>query len=381
MEWLESLILGVVQGITEFLPVSSDGHLAITQQAFAWLTGRSRSGQEDLFFDIMLHAGTLAAILFCFRREIAEGARGLLVGASDVRPGLDRASVVRAGLLAAVATSPLVPFALFFKKRLEEMFQSSQAAGVGFLITAAVLCLVSVRMKGPEGEKGLGQTTWLDALLIGLAQMFAPLPGVSRSGLTIAAALALGLSRSWSVGFSLLIAVPAICGAVVFELKDVIKDHHALGLTPDRIGQTVAATVVAGLVGYFAILWLFRVVRARRLWYFSVYLIVLGSLVLTLSAIYGGSPNAGPAQTMDRSAGRRDPRPIAGGTGGSAGRPLDHAHAAGTRPDRPRVDTSEPGRPACIAGLLLERSLALCPPRGRGRSALAFEHGGTHSLS
>ena len=107
--------------------------------------------------------------------------------------------------------------------------------------------------------------------------MFAPLPGVSRSGLTIAAALALGFSRTWAVGFSLLIAVPAICGAAVFELKDAIKDPAALGLTPDRIAQTLAATVVAGLVGYLAILWLIRVVRAGRLWYFSVYLIALGS--------------------------------------------------------------------------------------------------------
>ncbi|MGC8639053.1 MAG: undecaprenyl-diphosphate phosphatase, partial [Isosphaeraceae bacterium] len=261
MEWIESLILGVVQGITEFLPVSSDGHLAITQQAFAWLTGHSRSGQEDLFFDIMLHAGTLAAILFSFRSVIVEGARGLLRGDGSVRPGYDRASILRAAVLAMVATSPLVPFALFFKKRLEHMFQSSQAAGVGFLITGLVLLLVSRRLKGTEGAKGLAQTSWLDALLIGIAQMFAPLPGVSRSGLTIASALALGFSRTWSVGFSLLIAVPAICGAVVFELKDVVKDHHALGLTPDRISQTVAATVVAGIVGYFAIIWLIRVVR------------------------------------------------------------------------------------------------------------------------
>ena len=282
MEWLESLILGVVQGITEFLPVSSDGHLTITQMAFAWLTGQSRSGQENLFFDIMLHVGTLAAILLYYRNAIWQGARGFLLDATDVPPGFDRQSVLRVGLLAAVATSPLVPFALFFKKRLEEMFQSSQAAGVGFLITAAVLLLVSYRLQGPDGEKGPAQTTWLDALLIGIAQMFAPLPGVSRSGLTIAAALGLGFSRTWSVGFSLLIAVPAICGAAVFELKDAIKDPAALGLTPDRIAQTLAATVVAGLVGYLAILWLIRVVRAGRLWYFSVYLIALGTLVLAL---------------------------------------------------------------------------------------------------
>src|SRR3974390_2983883 len=100
MEWLESLILGVVQGVTEFLPVSSDGHLAITQQAFAWLTGNTRSGQENLFFDIMLHVGTLAAILFHYRTVIMEGARGFLQGRSNVLPGFDRASVFRVGILA-----------------------------------------------------------------------------------------------------------------------------------------------------------------------------------------------------------------------------------------------------------------------------------------
>jgi undecaprenyl-diphosphatase len=353
MEWVESLLLGVVQGITEFLPVSSDGHLAITQQAFAWLTGHSRSGQENLFFDIMLHAGTLAAILFTFRSLIAEGARGFVTGANDVRPGLDRASVVRAGLLAAVATSPLVPFALFFKKRLEETFQSSQAAGVGFLITAAVLLLVSVRLKGPEGGKGLAQTTWIDALLIGIAQMFAPLPGVSRSGLTIAAALALGLTRTWSVGFSLLIAVPAICGAVVFELKDVIKDHLALGLTPDRIAQTLAATVLAGMVGYFAILWLIRVVQGGRLWYFSVYLIALGFLVLALSATSGGMLDARPAKAVDRAAGSRDPGPAAGRPRSDARSTLDRPHTAFARPGGVGDQPAEQGRPAACAGLLL----------------------------
>jgi undecaprenyl-diphosphatase len=334
MEWLESLVLGIVQGITEFLPVSSDGHLAITQHAFAWLTGRPRSGQENLFFDVMLHAGTLAAILFFYRLVIVEGARNFLQNAkaADPRPGLDRASVIRAGWLAAVATAPLVPFALFLKKRLEEAFESPQAAGAGFLITAAVLLLVSLRMKGPEGSKGLAQTTWLDALLIGIAQMFAPLPGVSRSGLTIAAALNLGLTRTWSVGFSLLIAVPAICGAVVFELKDMIKDHQALGLTPDRIAQTLAATVVAGVVGYFAIRWLIRVVRGGRLWYFSVYLIALGALVLALSANAGGTPDAQPANPVDGTAGRPDSRSADTRAWGGAGSPLDRPHAAGTRP-------------------------------------------------
>jgi undecaprenyl-diphosphatase len=337
MEWLESLILGVVQGVTEFLPVSSDGHLSITQQAFAWLTGKSRSGQENLFFDVMLHVGTLAAILFHYRSVIWEGARGFLLNAQDVRPGFDRRSIFRVGLLAAVATSPLIPFALFFKKRLEEMFQSSQAAGVGFLITAAILLLVGFRLKGPDGTKGPKETSWLDALLIGIAQMFAPLPGVSRSGLTISSALALGFTRSWSVGFSLLIAVPAICGAAVFELKDLLKDPHAMGMTTDRVAQTVVATIVAGLVGYLAIVWLIRVVRAGHLWYFSVYLIALGILVLALSRTYGGSPDVGASKALDGAAGSRAAGSTSRGVGDGTGR-LDRAHSARTRPDRTRSD-------------------------------------------
>jgi undecaprenyl-diphosphatase len=332
MEWLESLFLGVVQGVTEFLPVSSDGHLAITQQAFAWMKGTARSGKEDLFFDIMLHVGTLAAILFHYRAVILEGARGFLLGASDVRPGFNRASVFHVGLLAAVATSPLVPFALFFKKPLEAMFQSSRAAGVGFLVTAAVLMLVTLRLKGPEGGKGPALTTWRDAMLVGLAQMFAPLPGVSRSGLTIASALLLGFSRTWAVGFSLLIAVPAICGAAVFELKDAIKDPQSLGLTPDRIAQTLAATVVAGLVGYMAIRWLIRVVRAGKLWYFSVYLVALVILVLALASRAGGTVDGRSSKALDGTAGRGDPGPHPGRARAGAGGTLDRADAPGVRP-------------------------------------------------
>ena len=112
-------------------------------------------------------------------------------------------------------------------------------AGVGFLITAAVL--LADRLAEPSrGDKGPAETTWLDALLIGIAQMFAPLPGVSRSGLTIAAALALGLSRTWAVGFSLLIAVPAILGAAVKEIKDMVDTTRPC--RPTGSAQAVAAT-------------------------------------------------------------------------------------------------------------------------------------------
>jgi undecaprenyl-diphosphatase len=337
MEWLESLILGVVQGITEFLPVSSDGHLLVTQQLFAWLTGDQRSGQENIFFDVMLHLGTVAAILAHYRKPIAEGVRGFVFDEPDVAPGFDRASIGRIVMLAAVATAPLVPFALFFKKRIDATFESDVAAPIGFLISAAILALVSLKMRGPEEGKEPAQTTWGVALLIGLAQTLAPLPGVSRSGMTIAAALALGLSRAWAVRFSLGIAVPAILGAALYELKGAIKDPAALGLTPDRIAQTLAAAIVAGLVGYLAIIWLIRVVRGGRLWYCSVYLVGLAIVVLGLVSASGRSGDGPSTKALDRTAGGRASEPSAGDRSNLPLGPLDHADAPGPRSNGPRV--------------------------------------------
>src|SRR5690349_7696262 len=115
MEWLKAIVLGMVQGVTEFLPVSSDGHLLLTQNLFDWLTGARTSGEENLFFDVILHLGTTAAILVYYRREILTGLRGLMA-ATDVPDGFRRPEVIRVGVLAAIATSPLIPLALFFMK-------------------------------------------------------------------------------------------------------------------------------------------------------------------------------------------------------------------------------------------------------------------------
>jgi undecaprenyl-diphosphatase len=350
MEWLESLILGAVQGLTEFLPISSDGHLTIVQQAFARLMGHGRSGAENLFFDVMLHLGTLAAIVLYFRAVVKTGARGL-IGSTEVPHAYRRAAVIRTGFLAFVATLPLVPLKLFLKDWIDQSFEGVTVAGIGFLITAIVL-LLTIRLRG--GEKGPEQTTWLDALLIGIAQMFAPLPGVSRSGLTVASALGLGLSRSWAVGFSLLIAVPAILGAAFFELKHLDPKT----LDPDRVAQTVSATVLAGLVGYGAIIWLVKIVRSGRLWYFSVYLIVLATAILTAVAVSGGSPDARRTKALDRPA-------RVGGAGVGAGRgarggvvgPLARPLATGTRAGDARAGEAAGGG-AGAPGLVLVRPLA-----------------------
>jgi undecaprenyl-diphosphatase len=294
MDWLKAIVLGAVQGVTEFLPISSDGHLLITQNLFDWLSGTRSSGKQNLFFDVILHLGTTAAILVYYRRSIAVGLRGLL-GSEDVPEGFRRRDVVHVGILAVIATTPLIPLALFLKDWIEKAFEGITMAGIGFLITAAVL-LLTAWLSRREGTKGPDRTTWLDALLIGIAQMFAPLPGVSRSGLTIAAGLALGLSRTWAIGFSLLIAVPAILGATVKEIKDI----DPAALSADYVAQAAAGTFVAGLVGYAAISWLVRVVRAGRIWYFSVYLILLGLLVLFIAS-RGGSVDAGRSSALDGS--------------------------------------------------------------------------------
>ncbi len=307
MDWIESLALGVVQGITEFLPISSDGHLNVTQLGFEHFTGRRSSAADKIFFDVMLHVGTLLAIIAHYRQQALAAASGLLKNAPTLPPPYRRGSVIRTGILVVIATLPLIPDKLFFMKLIEEAFQSLTATGVGFLVTAVIL-LLTIRLRG--GEKGPAETSWLDALLVGVAQMFAPLPGVSRSGLTISAALALGFSRTWAVNFSLMMAVPAILGATAFELRKVDPET----LTGERVAQIVASAAVAGVIGYLAIVWLLRLVRMGRLWYFSVYLILLGCGLIAVDQMSRRRPDARPSQALDRPDGA-----VAPGSGGRPG--------------------------------------------------------------
>src|SRR3954471_19668111 len=138
MDWIESLTLGVVQGLTEFLPISSDGHLTITQLGFEHFAGAKKSSAaEKIFFDVMLHVGTLMAIVLHYRRQTLAGAKGLLDGGDDLPPPYKRSAVVRTGILAFIATLPLVPDKLFFMKYIERTYDNATFAGIGFLITAA----------------------------------------------------------------------------------------------------------------------------------------------------------------------------------------------------------------------------------------------------
>jgi undecaprenyl-diphosphatase len=299
MNWIESLLLGVVQGLTEFLPISSDGHLGLVQLLFDRISGRPKPQADGLFFIVILHLGTLAAILVHYRRQAHSGVRGLM-GATDVPEPYRRTAVIRTGILVFAATLLLIPVK-FVLPWIEASFENPYVIGVGFWITAGVLMVTSSVLAG--GDKGPAETTLVDALLIGTAQMFAPLPGVSRSGLTIAAALAVGFRRTWAVQFSLMLAVPAILGANLLELKD------AKPMPTDRIAQAAVATVIAGFVGYVAIVWLVRVVHAGKLWYFSVYLFALGLAMIVGFAMLGGPRDARPAPPAHGAARADSPRP------------------------------------------------------------------------
>lgn len=303
MKWLEAILLGLVQGVTEFLPVSSDGHLKVTQSLLDLANGRTTSGEDALFFDIVLHIGTLLAILIYYRSVALKSARGLL-NIEPVDPIYNKSIIIRACVLAAIATAPLIPYAIL-KKRLESAFESLTITGCGFLVTATAL-LITYKLSG--GNKGPREMKWYDALLIGVAQAFAPLPGVSRSGLTITTALALGLDRGWSVGFSLLIAIPAITGASVFA----IKDFDPKSTPAEAYAPMITGAIVAGVVGYFAISWLARVVRGGKLWYYSVYLVVLGFAVIAWG-LAGGDRRGGKSTgviAVDRAQGIERSRSI-----------------------------------------------------------------------
>lgn len=287
LQWLEALILGLIQGLTEFLPVSSDGHLALGQALFDHLRGEHRSGSDKLLLDIILHLGTLIAVLIYysqwFRPIFLKNAEQHVnsPGMPDDLVPQTRPEFLRVSLLAVVATLPTGIVGLALKKAFEQAHDSLYAAAVGFWITAAILWLCQ---KLPGGGKGRAQTTFTDAFLIGLAQSLAPLPGVSRSGMTIAAALGRGLSPAWAAVFSLWISLPAIGGALVMEGKDLMESPD---VNTSLLKMGAAGAVVAGVVGYFAILWLVRVVKARRLEIFSIYLTGLGLFVLIWAYLSG----------------------------------------------------------------------------------------------
>ena len=245
MSLLEAIILGLIQGLSEFLPVSSSGHLLVFHHIFGI------TAEDNLTFIIVLNMGSLLPLLFVFRKDIW---------------ALIKKPFQKTTALLAIATTPLVVVTLLFEHHIEAMFYSIHFLPIGFVITGVVLML-SDRLK--KNDKDIEGIRLLDALLIGCAQAVAVFPGISRSGSTITATMARGINRENAAKFSFLMSVPAAIGAMVFRISRILADPALIeGL---NFANLAAGFITAAVSGYLAINFMLAIVKKAKLKYFAFY--------------------------------------------------------------------------------------------------------------
>ena len=272
-----AILLGLVQGITEFLPVSSSGHLSILNNLFGLSTG----GEEQLLFDVLLHLGTMIAILIVYWQDVKDMVQETL-GLMNLGPlaGMQRGRYPGARLffMLVLATLPLL-LILPIKNQLENLYDKSIFIGVALILTGCML-YVSDRMR--PGDKGVGGMTLLDALIIGLCQCVAVIPGLSRSGTTITAGVATGLKRDFAVKFSFLLSIPAVLGANLLNLIEAFQR----GVIWANVPAYLIGTAVAMVSGIVAIELLKFIARRGRFGGFAYYCWVIGALSIILTMIF-----------------------------------------------------------------------------------------------
>lgn len=243
MNFITSILMGALQGVAEFLPISSSGHLALFQHFF----GLEDIMGNQLFFNVLLHMGTLISVCIYYRNDVLELIQEFFLGIKAIAKK-DRSAppaARRMVLMIIVATLPL--FAILPIKDLVEGAMSSVTFVSITLILTGFILFFSDRLA--RGNKTARTSTIKDALLVGCAQALGTLPGISRSGVTISAGMALGYQRSYAVRFSFLMSLPAIFGATLLELFDAIE----VGIDASLIPMYLVGMIVAGVVGYFAI--------------------------------------------------------------------------------------------------------------------------------
>ncbi|OZF30955.1 undecaprenyl-diphosphatase [Rhodococcus sp. 14-2483-1-1] len=269
MTWLQAIILGAVQGLTEFLPISSSGHLRIVSGVF-WNEDAGAS------FTAVTQLGTEAAVLLFFWRDIVRIVKAWFVGLSkkDER-GLD----YRMGWYVIIATIPIGVLGLLFKDQIRTGARNLYL--IAFMLIAFAI-VIAVAEKVGRKERAIEKLTTRDGIVMGLAQCLALIPGVSRSGATTSAGLFLGLEREAAVRFSFLLAIPAVTASGLFSLPDAFEPVGT-GLAASG-PQLLVATVIAFGLGYASIAWLLKFVANHSLYWFVGYRIVLGVVVLGLLA-------------------------------------------------------------------------------------------------
>lgn len=264
MSLLEAVVLGIVQGLTEFLPISSTAHLRIVP-AFA--------GWEDpgAAFTAVTQLGTLAAVLLYFRRDLLGIARAWVAGLRD--PVRRATAESRLGWYILVGTIPILVFGFLFSDQIETGARNLRLIGMTMIVLGLVLLAAE---KVGARSRELDTLRWRDGILVGLAQAAALVPGVSRSGATISAGLFLGLERAAAARYSFLLSVPAVVLSGLYELREIGGDSNA------TVGATALATVLAFVIGYASIALLLRYLATHTVYVFVAYRIALGTLVLAL---------------------------------------------------------------------------------------------------
>ena len=271
LSFFQSILLGFVQGATEFLHISSSAHLVFAQH----LLGVTLTGAVLLAFDICLHFGTLVALILFYRRELWAMILSL-VGRSAEASEMSVSEARHFTLMIIIGTIPAVIIGLGFKDFFDSLADDFFCAAYTLVITGFLLWFTH-NVKRERFNTNAMQ--WWHALLIGFAQAVAILPGISRSGATIAAALYLGMNRKDSANYSFLLAIPAIAGAVILSIGDLQF------LTQSDLLAVAAGTIVSWLVGWMSIKWMLEIVRRGKLTWFAVYCVVVGFAAMVASWI------------------------------------------------------------------------------------------------
>src|SRR3954453_3301169 len=279
MSTFEAIILGIVQGLTEFLPISSTGHLRIVPAFVGW-------DDPGSAFTAVIQLGTTAAVLIYFREDLWRIARAWLGslrggprGIRSGRAGWNRLSIdARLGWYIVLGTIPIGIFGLAFKHEIEHGARSLSLIGTVLIVFGFVMLAAD---RSARQTRKIEQMAPRDGILIGVAQALALVPGVSRSGATISAGLFAGLTREAAARYSFLLSTPAIVLAALFELKGIADGSEHTGASTSDI---IVATLFAFVVGYWSISFLLRFVTRHGLVPFVVYRVLLGALVLALTA-------------------------------------------------------------------------------------------------
>jgi undecaprenyl-diphosphatase len=273
MDILQAIIIGIVQGLTEFLPVSSSAHLVFTP----YLLGT----ESSLAFDTLLHIGTLVAVVVYFWNDLVHMFKSFIASLADIphrkfREGLREDQFKKLAWMILIGTIPAGLAGIFFKDFFEGLFNNIPAVGVFLIITGFLLYASEMVSRKTKDKTSLKEMTIKNSILIGIAQACAIAPGISRSGATISTGLFLGLERELAARFSFLLSIPAILGAALVQVHDISS------LVDISTGATIAGVIAATISSYLAIKLMLKLISNRDLLVFSYYCWIVGPLAIII---------------------------------------------------------------------------------------------------